>query len=400
MTPPQADGVLKIINPFRESTFHMGLKERIELYREIEELRKRPLITYVTSQRRNVSGAMASDVIPEIIDQLQAFTDKTDKIDLLLESSGGDALVAWRVMSLIREQYKEVSALIPYEAFSAATLLSMGCNEIFLGKYGCLGPIDPQIRIRKKDGTTDQFAYQDIVSYLGFVEKEAHLTEQSHTESAFKILCKQVEPSVLGHSRRASSLSVTMGEKLLQTHMTEAEEKMKASSIAKELNESFFSHGHALSRREAKDIGLKIAPSDPALEKLIWAVHEDVEKELKRREPFEPIGTFLSDPNAQIYLQSPPPLHIPPQISPQTAMQLMQNYFNQQLQARVPDVTVNLTWALVESPRHASAFQTQSKILLTRMADLRFTSTMVQIKGGWQKVALPNLPKNKAERKE
>ena len=334
--------------------------------------------------------SMAGDVIPEFINQLQKIQDGTDKLDILIESTGGDGLVVWRLMSLIRERFKDVSALIPYSAFSAATLLALGCNNIFMGKYGCLGPIDPQINVRKKDGNTQHFGYQDIVAYLDFVHDEAGLTEQAYAETAFKILCEQVEPAVLGVSRRASSLAVTMGEKLLQTHMTTAEGKIKANAIAKQLNESYFSHGHALCRNEAKQIGLAITDADINLENLMWSIHEDIEADLKTKEPFNPISIFLADPAAQIYLQSPPPLHLPPRVNAQIAMQLIQNYFNQQVQASVPNVTVDLTHALVESQRFASAFQSQSKILLTRTPDLKFISSMVQLKGAWNTIELPN----------
>ncbi len=368
----------------------MGLNQRIVLYKKIEEIRNHPLIVYVTSQRSGAQGFMAGDVIPEFIDQLQSLPNRKSKLDLLIESSGGDALVGWRVISLIREKIKKVSILIPYSAFSAATLLALGGDEIVMGKYGCLGPIDPQMKVRKKDGSTDNFAYQDIISYLDFVGKEAGLTEQAHIENAFKILCDQVEPSVLGASRRASSLSVTMAERLLQTHMVSAEEKIQATSIAKSLNESYFSHGHALGRSEAKDIGLNIINAEENLEKLMWNIHEDIENDLNVRVPFHPIETFLSNPDAGPYLQSPPPLHLPPQVPQQMTIQILQNYINQQLQVNIPDVTVNLTHALVESQRHASAFQTRSKILLVRTPDLRFTASMVQLQGNWNIIDIPD----------
>ena len=259
----------------------MGLEERIGLYRQIEERRGHPLVVYFTSQRTGAPGGMAGDVIPEFIDQMEAIQGDHDQIDILVESSGGDPLVAWRLISLMREKFNKITALIPYSAFSAATLLSLGCDDIVMGKYGNLGPIDPQMRVRKKDGSEHDFAYQDIVSYLDFVNKEAGLTEQAFTESAFKLLCDQVEPSVLGLSRRASALSVTMGEKLLQTHMTQAEDKIQAGSIAKKLNESYFSHGHALSRGEAKEIGLNIVEPNSDIEEFIWGVHQDIEEELK-----------------------------------------------------------------------------------------------------------------------
>jgi hypothetical protein len=378
----------------------MSLPERLKLYSEIEKNRKRPLIVYVTSQRPGAAGNMAGDVIPEFIDQLQNLPKEATAVDLLIESSGGDALVAWRVMSLFREKVKEVSVLVPSSAFSAATLMALGGNEIFMGKYGCLGPIDPQIQVKMKDGTAAAISFRDFVAYLDFYRNEAGLTEQAHTESAFKLLVEHVEPWKLGLGRRASSLSVTIAEKLLQVHMTGAEEKIKASTIAKNLIESYFSHGHAVGRTEAKGIGLNIKNPSDDLENLMWQIHLDIEKEINVREPFNPIGIFLSDPLAEPYLKSPPAINIPPQIPPQTAMQIMQTYINNQLSATIPDISVELTYALVESVRIASACQVKSKILLTRTLDLRFLANKVDLQGCWKAVSMPKLEENNREEKK
>lgn len=368
----------------------MGIQNRIVLYKAVEEVRKRPLIVYVTSQRPGVTANMAQDVIPEFIDQLQKLPPETNKLDILIESHGGDALVAWRVISLIREKIEKVAVLIPYSAFSAATLLALGADEIIMGRYGCLGPIDPQISVRKKDGPSQEFAYQDITSYLDFVREEAGITEQIHLEKAFHHLCDQVEPSALGTARRASSLSVTIAEKLLQMHMCKTEEKIRAGTIAKKLNESYFSHGHALGRKEAKEIGLPVIDASEKCEDLLWQIHKDIEADLKFREPYNPLGIFLSDPLAAPYLKSPPPVIIPPQVPPQVAIQLLQQHINDQLHISIPDIKINLTHALVESARHASAFQSENKIIVNRTLELQFKVGHVALKAGWNNITLPS----------
>jgi hypothetical protein len=50
----------------------MALAERIPLYAKLEELRKRPLMVYVTSSRPNAQGLMASDAVPELLPSLVA----------------------------------------------------------------------------------------------------------------------------------------------------------------------------------------------------------------------------------------------------------------------------------------------------------------------------------------
>jgi hypothetical protein len=362
----------------------MALKERTELYKKIETKRGNPLVVYVTSQRQGALASMAGDVIDELIDQISA-------IDLLIESTGGDPLTSWRIISLLRSSFKKVNVIVPHSAFSAATLLALGADEIVMGPYGSLGPIDPQITTRKKDGTTQQFGYEDVVSFLSFVREEGGITEQQYIKGAFEKLCEVVEPPVLGFAKRSSSLSISIGEKMLQMHMTDPDKKTQAHSIAMKLNKSFFSHGHALGRKEAEEIGLNVTAPDADLEKLMWDVHTDFEIELNTRVPFDPLAEYLRDPLAAPFLQSPPPFNIPPQVAnnQQVVMQLLQTYMNQQFNVALPTIEIDLKHAFVESKRISSEFYTKNRVLVQRTLDMRFNGNVVVLNKGWRKVEVP-----------
>jgi len=123
----------------------MGLHERRALYEQIEAHRKHPLIVYVTSKRVGVDASMASDALPYLIEQLDSLPDGTNELDFLIVSFGGDPMVAWRIMSLVRERVDKVSVLIPQSAYSAATLVALGGDEIVMHPNGNLGPVDMQI---------------------------------------------------------------------------------------------------------------------------------------------------------------------------------------------------------------------------------------------------------------
>ena len=368
----------------------MNYSSRVELYKLFEAKRKKPLLVYVTSLRPNATGQMAGDVVSQFIEQIQRLPTGTKSIDLLLESSGGDPLVSWRVMSLLRERVKKVSVIIPYSAFSAATMLTLGGDEIIMGKYGCLGPIDPQITAKKKDGTTQEFAYEDIVSFLSFTKTEAGLTEQAHLQEAFKLLCDTVEPSALGFAKRASSLSVTIGEKLLQMHMKDSEEKAQAKVIADKLNKSYFSHGHALSREQVKEIGLNVVNATREEETIMWNIHKSFEQETEAASPFNPVSIFLKTPGADIFLQNPPPLNIPPGIDQQTYLAIISQYINAQLQQSIPDVVKEMKWAFVESSRVGYEYKNKLKILLLRTSDLQFKPSIVELESGWHELLPPS----------
>jgi ClpP class serine protease len=108
------------------------LEHRLELYKKLERIRERPLIVYVTSARGGAPGQIAGDSVTELLLQLDGLPRSSSSVDLLVVSNGGDPTVAWRFVSLIRERVKHLSVLVPQAAFSAATLIALGANEIVM----------------------------------------------------------------------------------------------------------------------------------------------------------------------------------------------------------------------------------------------------------------------------
>jgi len=112
---------------------------------KIEAQRGSKLLTYVTSDRQPpLSARVALDTIPIFFNHLSKIGN-TQKIDLFIFSTGGDTILPWRLVNLIREYCKEFGVLIPYKAHSAATMIALGADEIVMGPLGELSPIDPSI---------------------------------------------------------------------------------------------------------------------------------------------------------------------------------------------------------------------------------------------------------------
>src|SRR3989338_9223480 len=117
--------------------------DKKQLIQQIEGLRKSRVITYLTSDRQGPFNArIAIDVIPLISKQLQTIR-KTDNIDLFLYSAGGDTMVPWRLVSMIREHCDKFSVIVPYKAHSAATMIALGADEIVMSNLSEISPIDP-----------------------------------------------------------------------------------------------------------------------------------------------------------------------------------------------------------------------------------------------------------------
>lgn len=363
----------------------MNIAERVELYKKIEDYRKRPLIVYATSTRGGVIAHIASDAVRQLINQVDRI-DGGNSVDLLIHSSGGDALAAWKIMSILRERFKIVNVLVPYMAFSAATLLSLGANEIVMHPHSSLGPIDPQITLTLPDGTKRQFAYEDVGAFLRFISDEVGITEQSYTRPLVDRIFSAVDPLVIGGAKRASELSTSVGERLLKLHMKDGD-KDAARQLAEKLNKSFFAHGDAVSRTRARELNLSIAKDDPILEKLMWNAYLGIEDYMELGKPFDPYQHYLSNPEAKTTLTPPSPLIMPPN----TPQQLMENVWNNVVQKAInnlsqPAIQVDylLIHAIIESVRISSEYYTKGTISATRLIGGELQVSMVTNEGGWR----------------
>ena len=341
----------------------MGLAERVNLYNQLETHRKRPLIVYVTSARSGVEAGIARDSIAELLAQLQHLPETESALDLLLVSNGGDGTVAWRIVSLIRERVQSFAVLVPQAAFSAATLIALGADEIVMHPHGNLGPTDPQITNRTKNA---QFGSEDLAAFLRFAREEVGLTDQKPLLELFKQFSTEVGFVGIGVAARAAQLTQSMGEKLLKLHMKSESQAQKAKVISESLNTKFFHHGYPVSRSEAKEIGLPVAERDPTSESLMRSIWLDIEAELQLREPFSPVQVLKDDPASAATLFAPVAAGAPV--------------------AAVASSAFSLIGGLMESRRHATRMVTDGDILAMRQADLSLKVSVMTHRQGWVNV--------------
>jgi hypothetical protein len=66
-------------------------------------------------------------------------------LDFIIHSPGGSAEAAEQMINYLRTRFDYIRAIVPLQAKSAGTMLALGCDEIIIGTYSELGPIDPQI---------------------------------------------------------------------------------------------------------------------------------------------------------------------------------------------------------------------------------------------------------------
>lgn len=267
---------------------HIG-KELIE---KIEQKRQSKVIVYFTGDRHPFGARIAEDAVRPLYDHLLnlEFNGDNKRLDLFLYSRGGDVSVPWRIVSMVREFCDEFNVLIPYRAQSAATLLSMGADSIVMGKKAELGPIDPTL-VKAAIGETavppQEIAVEDVNSFLSFVRERANINDQDAVANILTSLVEQIGPLTLGSVNRQHHHIRLVARKLLTSRQDKLDEE-KISTIIETLTEKIYSHGHAIGRREARDIGLPVKYPDDDLENLMWELYLKYEEFLKLREPIHP----------------------------------------------------------------------------------------------------------------
>lgn len=276
----------------------MTRESRLSLIRAIEQKRGSRVITYVTSDRPNLSCGIADDVVSIIHDHILAIdSDERTKLDLFIYSRGGDSDIPWAIVSMFREYSREgsFSVLIPYKAHSAATVISLGADEIVMTKKAELGPIDITITggpyNPKEEGTSQRLpiSVEDVTGYFSLLAKIG-CERPEEKMKGFEQLTNQVHPLALGTVSRLLEQTQLVALRLLGTRAkTFSEEKNR--EIVKRLSSEIFSHRHTISRTEAiKQLGLDqvINAEDAEIDSELWNLYTEYRELFLFDTPFAP----------------------------------------------------------------------------------------------------------------
>ena len=162
------------------------------------------------------------------------------EIDFIINSPGGSAPDAYRIIRTLRNNFETVNIIVPFWAKSAATLLALGGSSIIMDEFAEFGPLDAQIAKEKDDSpyyeresalndehsldrieTRYKMMYQSM--YLDMYENDKisihkNLLSKQLLNASLKFyepLLKQINPYRLGEKRRILDLGKDYAEKIL-----------------------------------------------------------------------------------------------------------------------------------------------------------------------------------------
>jgi hypothetical protein len=160
-----------------------------------------------------------------------------------------------------------------------------------MGKKAELGPIDPTLEkmsLAENAGPPQFISVEDVNSFISFIRERANISDQAALAQVVCMLGNQLTPLTLGSINRTNSHIRLVARKLL-TARKEKLEEAKISSIIETLTEKIYSHGHAIGRKEAVEIGLPVEVPNEQLEMVIWQLYLYYEQVLKLDEPIDPV---------------------------------------------------------------------------------------------------------------
>ena len=224
-------------------------------------------------------------VFRDLIEDLKSASKSKERLVIILNTPGGSAEVAEKLVDITRKHYKEVYFVVPDVAMSAGTVFCMSGDKIFMDYSSSLGPIDPQVWNGKQ-----------WVPALGYLNKVEEFLEKARnntlTKAEFLILQNQ-DLAMLNQCEQAKELTITLLKKWLvewkfkdwdkhETNpqkqgnpVTKEEKEERAEEIAAFLgdNKVWHSHGRMISmetlRREPLKLKIEDFSEDPSLHTLL-----------------------------------------------------------------------------------------------------------------------------------
>jgi hypothetical protein len=195
-------------------------------------------------------------------------------IELILSSLGGMANAAFNIVRTIRSYADTFNVIIPRRAKSAASLIALGADKIFMHRMSELGPIDPIVSHPMGPILIPARA----APY--FIEKV--LPEISKMENTVSNYFLKVDYAHVGFCITTVEKAREYAKRLLLNyHFKDRSDKQKiADDVARQLT-SYPSHDFIIGSDEAKNIlHLNVEELNEEDWKIVWSLYNAYKKKL------------------------------------------------------------------------------------------------------------------------
>lgn len=254
---------------------------------------------------------------------MEAMSNITEReLDLILTSPGGSPEAAEAIMGYLRSRFDHIRAVVPVAAMSAATMMSLACDEILMGTHSQLGPIDPQFTLMTPEGPRSAPG-QAILDQFEMAKAEC---QDPRNIGAWLPLLRSLLPGLIAQCIHSRERAESFVAEQLGAHMLKGDHE-KAETVAAWFADfsRFKSHGRPVTIGDVQQQGLKVTrlEDDQKLQDLVLSVHHAA------RHTFNDTGTtklienhhgrayleMLTEVMAPVVMQPQPPVPQQPRVT-------------------------------------------------------------------------------------
>jgi len=283
----------------------MPTEERKNLTKQLETKLDAKILTLVTGDRQGMETRIAPDILSLVSEHL-GFIGPTKELALFLYTPGGDTIVGWGLVNLLRQYCKRLSVLVPFRALSCGTLIALGADSIVMGRHGLLSPVDPSVSSPfnpsvpgSQPGVVSLLpvSVEDMIGFLELARKEIGLKTEESMTSVLNILANKVHPLALGAVYRAREQTISLAKRLMLTH---SNDEAKIDRITARLTQELPTHNYLIGRVEAASIKLDVTEPSEEVDHLMWQLYKEYENWLHLTSPFSAELDLGTEPRKRV----------------------------------------------------------------------------------------------------
>jgi hypothetical protein len=237
-----------------------------KIIRKIESKLGEQLLTYWNSP----NGSICNNDVIGLYGILRSIK-QAKNLSLFVKSSGGYGQASLRMVNLLRQFVGRLTALVPLECESAATMLALGADQILMGPLAHLSAVDTSLTHDMspidRDNNRVSVSQDELHRVVRLWQKQADKAKSN----PYGWLFGHVHPLVIGAVDRSSALSTKLCVEILSYHLKDSRKAKKISNV---LNSSYPSHSYPITLREACRIGIHAAQLDEGINSLLIELNE------------------------------------------------------------------------------------------------------------------------------
>ena len=215
--------------------------------------------------------------------RLLAAMGTPERLALVIHSPGGDPDAAHLLSEMLHQFTEHLDVFVPADgAYSAATLLALSADSLWMGPSSELSPIDPQVAVdpRLLIPTLDPqspilrddiihvpaHVIRDFLELSGVTPPRGGRVSNVDTDRLKQLLSPLLNPWILGWYERADKVSRYYAKLALETYLLRGEDDAQgqADRIVTTLMDDYASHEAGILRSPARKMGIPVkdCPSD------------------------------------------------------------------------------------------------------------------------------------------